>query len=448
MQMPTRLPAGPYRTLTTVEGVKFPYYILPYDKDGICEGPQTLQHLLDHCAEYSDIFVFCHGWNNDWTTATRRYENFIQGFQELRRTLGLKMPDGYAPLLVGIFWPSQALEWFESETGPDIAAIDPSREDREVADTNRLLSDISLSLPPERRERFFELARAASLNKPEASELAGILAQQLTPDDEGLRTTAPSANDLLSAATALNPQLGDLDAVGTVAQNDGTPQAAFGVGDLFNALDPRNLLKPFTVWQMKDRAGKVGTQGVTKMLSGLLTRSTARMHILGHSFGCKVVMSATCSLPDGLRPLYSALLLQPAVSQYAFASEIPERPGARGGFVKALDRVTQPIVATFSANDNALTKLFHLALRRYEDLGEQPIIAGGPPSIYAALGGFGPQNSPSMIVPVQDAGQPYEFGLGGRIIGIEATRTIPGHGDVSNQSTWWLAYTVASGLKQ
>ena len=29
--MPTMLPAGPYRTLKTVEGVEFPYYVIPFD---------------------------------------------------------------------------------------------------------------------------------------------------------------------------------------------------------------------------------------------------------------------------------------------------------------------------------------------------------------------------------------------------------------------------------
>lgn len=437
------IPAGPYRTLTTVEGHDFPYYIVPFDGDGRCEGPATQQHLLDHCAEHSDVFVFSHGWNNDWSVAAKRYEHFISGFQEQRRKFGLPMPAGYRPLLVGIFWPSQAMEWFESETGPGFAAGDPAAQDAATESSRRLLVDIGNMLQPARRARFFELAQAEVLNEAQARELATLLAGATAPDDEAGRAEAPSANDLLAAAAAFAQPEPDYDAVGRVSTADGGPQAAFGLGDMLKALDPRQLIKPFTVWQMKDRAGKVGGQGVSVLLAGLLSKSNARIHLLGHSYGCKVVMTALCSVPDGLRTVHSALLLQPAISQYAFAAEVPDRPGVRGGFAAGLARVATPVVATFSANDAALTKVFHLALRRESDLGEQPVIAG-PPSKYAALGGFGPQASGESIVDVLDPKQAYAFGPSGRIVGVRATRTISGHGDISNASCWWLAYSIAT----
>lgn len=437
------IPAGPYRTLTTVEGHAFPYYIVPFDAEGRCEGPMTQQHLLDHCAEHSDIFLFSHGWNNDWSVATKRYEHFIGGFQDQRRQLGLPMAAGYRPLLVGIFWPSQAMEWFENETGPGFAAGDPAAQDAATESSRRLLGDIGSLLPPDRRARFFELAQAEVLNEAQARELAALLAGATAADDEAGPAAAPSADDLLAAAAAFAQPEPDYEAVGRVGAPAGGPQAAFGLGDMLKALDPRQLLKPFTVWQMKDRAGRVGTHGVSALLAGLLTRSSARIHLLGHSYGCKVVMSALCSLPGGLRKVHSALLLQPAISQYAFAAEVPQRPGVRGGFADGLARVATPVVATFSANDAALTKLFHLALRRESDLGEQPLIAG-PPSQYAALGGFGPQASGETIVDVLDPQQAYSFGSAGRIVGVRATRAISSHGDISNPSCWWLAYSVAS----
>ena len=90
--MPDTLPAGPYRVLQTVEGEPLPYYVLPFDADGVCTGPQTLQQLLDAARGYTDIFLFSHGWNNDWAAATQRYEEFIQGVQSLRRELHLPAP--------------------------------------------------------------------------------------------------------------------------------------------------------------------------------------------------------------------------------------------------------------------------------------------------------------------------------------------------------------------
>ena len=110
------IPAGPYRILTTAEGSFFPYYVIPFDAEGRCEGPVTLQHVLDHCVDHTDIFVCAHGGNIDWSTSTKHYEHFISGFQTQRRVLGLPVPSNHQPLLVGIFWPSQAMTWFESET--------------------------------------------------------------------------------------------------------------------------------------------------------------------------------------------------------------------------------------------------------------------------------------------------------------------------------------------
>ena len=104
--------------------------MIPFDKDGTCEGPQTRADLLAHAQDYSDIFVFSHGWNNDWTVATKRYEHFINGFIDLRRRHNLPVPPNYKPLLVGIFWPSQALAWFEKEAGPEIAGDGSGRPGR------------------------------------------------------------------------------------------------------------------------------------------------------------------------------------------------------------------------------------------------------------------------------------------------------------------------------
>lgn len=444
--MPSTLPAGPYHVLESVEGRPVPYYVIPFDADGLCTGPQTRQHLIDAAAGYSDIFVFSHGWNNDWTAATERYEDFIRGVQALRRGHHLAMPADYKPLLVGIFWPSQALAWFDAETGPGFAAGDPAEQDRAADLAQGVLADVASVLPAEKRERFYALAQADSVSPAEARELAEMLAAAAHADDEGARNDAPSAGDLLVAASSIETPPPDLDRVGTSDGVAADPQAAFNLGGLARALDPRNLLKPFTVWQMKDRAGVVGHHGVAPLLAALLGLSDkVRIHLLGHSYGCKVVMTALCA-PDTLpRPVESALLLQPAVSQYAFAADVPESH-VKGGFARAADRVRRPIVVTYSANDIALTKLFHVAVRRGDDLGELQFAGEGTtPSRYAAMGGYGPQASGAKFVTIQDPGGAYDFDDGTRLFAVNGTRTIGGHGDISGPATWWLSYLLSRG---
>ena len=86
--MPDSLPVGPYRILKTFDNHEVPWYILPFDERGICMAPLTRQDCLRQVAaeKPTDVFVFCHGWNNDWKHATEeRYEKFIHGYEQLRR---------------------------------------------------------------------------------------------------------------------------------------------------------------------------------------------------------------------------------------------------------------------------------------------------------------------------------------------------------------------------
>lgn len=442
--MPPQLPAGPYRTLQTPEGNLFPYYIVPFDKAGECEGPRTRDDVIAKAGTFSDIYLFSHGWNNDWTATTKRYEHFIDGLMKLRTEKGLPVPVDYAPLLVGVFWPSQALAWFDSETGPDIAAGgDPGARDEAIRDTTSAIRDIAESLPPARRARFYELAQAPRLEANEGRELAALLATLAAPDDEGDRGDAPSAEDLVAAATTLEEPEPDYDEVGTIGGDTGSLRTAGVLGALTAALDPRNLVKPFTVWQMKDRAGRVGMRGVSPLLTAILSTSNARVHLLGHSFGCKVVMTAA-SCPDTLaRPIESAFLMQPAVSQYAFAGRVPER-GVPGGFHRALGRIRRPILSTFSQHDNPLRRMFHVAVRRHDDLGELQIAAEGTPSRFGALGGFGPQASNATFDAIRDPLSEYDLSGTARIVGVDGSRTISGHGAISQPSTWWAAYSLAT----
>jgi pimeloyl-ACP methyl ester carboxylesterase len=163
----------------------------------------------------------------------------------------------------------------------------------------------------------------------------------------------------------------------------GEPAAAC----ILDFLDPRNAIRAATVWQMKDRAGTVGALGVGPLLQEILTQSSARIHLMGHSYGGKVVLSALCH-SQLKRDVTSVLLLQPAVSYLCFGENIDGK-GTDGGYREALTRVERPIFSTFSGRDAPLTKFFHLAVRRDSDLGEQKI-AGVPPSKFAALGGSGP----------------------------------------------------------
>lgn len=435
-----RLPAGPYRILRLDDVTEFPYYIIPFDKNGICQAPETRDQLLFRLKTegYSDVYLFSHGWNNDWTVATDRYEGFIEGFMKMRQDRSLPVPDGYKPLLIGIFWPSTALVFTESEKGPQFSAGNAETVDEAIREERLELEVLAEDLDPTQAETLYRLAQKKELTENEARQLAeiGTTVYRLGDDELGFDATM-QIDELLEVWTSLGDEEDDLS---DFIAGDADLGVA-GIGDFFKKIDPRKVVRALTVFKMKDRAGKVGASGVHSLLRDLLAVSDAHVHLVGHSYGGKIVLSATCG-GDLPRNVTSMLLLQPAVSHLCFAKTVPGT-NRSGGYRLALDRVDRPIFSTFSSHDAPLTKTFHLALRRKSDLGEARIaVAGDPPSLYAALGGFGPRGAGEQIINIQDPRQDYQLDENVPIYGLQGSRTISGHGDISNLSTWWALYSL------
>ena len=213
-------------------------------------------------------------------------------------------------------------------------------------------------------------------------------------------------------------------------------------------MDPRNLLRLFTVRQMKDRAGLVGANGVGPLVRDMLstTDGHTRYHLVGHSYGARVLLNAVAR-PNGQplpRPVDSLLLLQPAVNHLCFANSLPGGPV--GGYRKALELVKHPIMSTFSARDFPLRNTFHWALNRSKDLGEVQVAGDEPPNQYAALGGYGPRGTQdSREVAIKDPGDRYDFGeTAPRIWAVNGTRTITDHSDIYSESTAWALFDLAT----
>ncbi|HAJ37330.1 MAG TPA: hypothetical protein DCL15_16800 [Chloroflexi bacterium] len=441
------LPPGPYLLLPCPDAPPAPFYILPFDKRGICEAPATRARLLEDVAagHYTDIFIFSHGWNNDWPGAVQTYRRFIAGFTAMVQERRLALPTSFRPLLIGIHWPSAALTFGEEEA-PNMAATTDESRDLAVAAEAERLRDLAEALPATAAARIYALLQQPRLTLAEAQAVAQLVAPACAATDDELENTAAlGAEELVAAWSALAPAperpLGEF---GTAGGGLVGPGAAGEVGQFF---DPRLIVRGLTVYQMKDRAGVVGAHGVGPLLRELLAASPARIHGLGHSYGCRVLLSAICLGETWPRPLHSLLLMQGALSHLAFAADVTgqERPG---GYRRALDRVFLPLLCTFSQRDAALHRFYHLVLRRDRDLGEMKIAAAGePPSRYAALGGYGPRGSGEQLINVLDAaaidaGARYDLNTLTPLIGIDATSTIGGHGDYNNLSTYWMLYNL------
>jgi hypothetical protein len=427
-------PGEPYRVLQLGNGVTAPFYVVPFDKHGICTGPLTAQRFVNQATseQPTDVFLFSHGWNDDWAHAMRLYDNFVDGFAALRAKHPLAA--AFRPMLAGIFWPSIALV-APGEREPDIAGGD-APDDEAIAAERAEIDEVAPFVPAAQRERFYALAqRESDLDEAEQLEFATLIAGAFAGSDE-LRTVAEVPPDEVLAmwrAVPASDQKPVGDDFGFANEGVAAPQAA----GFFSALDPRNLVRIATVLLMKDRSGRVGAHGVADLLESVLAAGEARVHLVGHSYGCKVVLSALAAKPHS-RNVESVLLLQPAMSHLCFAADA-DGDGHQGGYRPALTRTNQPIMATFSRHDIPLTKLFHLAARRKSDIGDMQI--AGAPSRYAALGGFGPGgiDGEAVVVPAVLPEQKYAAQpVGIRVVAVESSDFIAGHGDITNDATEWM----------
>ena len=450
---------GPYQ----IAGVQMPTWVLQYNDAGVCESIQSRALLLDELrtGSHTDVFLFSHGWNNNFSEAISLYGNFLKQLET--HVIANPPARPFKPLFASITWPS---EWLDFSDGPAIAG-DTSGDERLNDTINEMAAGVE-SATPGKGARFRELVAKPSVTKEEATELASLVKPLLngSTDDEIDDGTKPvtdvahpvtdgtkpvTEGDILRAvqseAAARRPAVpGDIDDYGSVDVAGATtvdPQAAAFPG----FLDPRAVVRLFSVYRMKDRAGRVGTRGMGPLLRDILEATQARVHVAGHSYGCKVMLSAICAPGELTRPVDSLLLLQPAISYLSLAARVPGTTRA-GGYRAALDpkRVVPPILSTFSKKDFPLHGTFHLSLRRESDLGEAQIAgAGDPPSYYAALGGYGPRGAGQVLIDLPKSGTAYTLNAA-KVIGLDGSANlINGHGDVASPHTAWAMYQLVFG---
>ena len=120
---------------------------------------------------------------------------------------------------------------------------------------------------------------------------------------------------------------------------------------------PISPLQALSFWIMKRRAGDVGEHLGREVLGPLWKSlpSPPRLHLIGHSFGAKLLSSAVLG---GVTPDSLTLLLG-AFSAFSFAPEVPgfDRPGFYHSLL-AGGCLWGPIVVLHSAHDRALDVLY------------------------------------------------------------------------------------------
>jgi hypothetical protein len=394
--------------------------LISFDKDGVertddPEGGTFSGRVLERAAsdKPSDIFLFSHGWKGDFPAAVDQYNRWIGALARLTADRAA-MGANFRPLFVGAHWPSQP--WGEEEIqtpasfgtdgSPNMDALLESAVEHfgggdDVRSALKVIFEAfeedpaARELPDDVVAAYHRLAGAIGFSAGGGADAA--------PDREG----AP-----------LDPQKA------VRAEQIATP-ASFGIfGSIKNGILAG--LRQTSFWLIKHRARTVGEQGMHQLVSRLQQSTGARVHLMGHSFGC-IVASSILGGPGGNgqlpKQVDSTVLVQGALSLWSFADKVPDS-SAPGYFRKALSRVSGPIVTTQSANDSAVGIAYPAAVYVVDevDFGAQLPKFGG-------VGTFGVQGTsilasdPKLML---DEHGSYKF-QPGKVYNLDGTQFIPSH---------------------
>lgn len=410
-----------------------PCYEVHFGDGGALAGDDGLTAAV-RTGHITDLFVLSHGWNNGVDSARDLYQAM---FGLLADQLGGHRTTSAA---VGVIWPSllfpeddpRATRAAPSSGAQLAAALTPAFPGRaaQLATMGELLD----RRPPsaDALTEFHRLAGELVTTAPQSSEDAG----------ESALLTAHTAR-MLGHAAAMAPA---------------PPDQTRGVGDLFSGLwsGAREVLRTLSYYEMKNRAGVVGQNGLGPLLATLSTPAgrRPRIHLMGHSFGARLVSYALAGLPDGMigaaSPVKSLTLIQAAFSHFAFATALPFDRSRQGGLAGHDDRVDGPLLATFTAADRAVGWWYPAAsmLARQDSKDAADLVYR-----WGAMGHDGYQQEPAATaLPLAEPGKPYDFAPG-EFYALDANAVIKAnqsnfsgaHSDVRHPEVLW-AVVSAAGL--
>ena len=195
-----------------------------------------------------------------------------------------------------------------------------------------------------------------------------------------------------------------------------------------------NILNYTTYYEMKTRAGAVGKNGVGPLLDKLAPQ-VQRIHLIGHSFGSRVVTAAAANSKND--KMKSMTLLQAAFSQNGFSKR-------EGGFFRAVvddHRIKGPVLITHTINDRAVGFAYPLASRIS---GDKTMAFGDKDDKFGAMGRNGAQKmeaGETVVGELLPVGGDYIFQVG-KFFNLEAGNFIKDHGDVKGKQVAYLIRTA------
>jgi hypothetical protein len=351
-------------------GTGEPVWALTFDDKGALTAPSGSDLPGEVIAEnVADLFVFSHGWGTSEQGAQQLYDAMFP----LIRDAAVGVP-GLGPIgFAGIYWPSL---WF-----PDSPATPPPTSGSTQSDdgsvqrestgsaslTGKEIVDSLLPgfVDPQQRATLTRLGEliddgeAAAAGESDVQKQARLtdlhaLLQSLVPPvpDSGFEDSGETALLLTDAPEQAYQQAADV--FGSAPPSSSTQSLGDWFGKAMGGL--KDTVRVLSYATMKTRAGDIGRTGLGPLLVSLHGQAPGvRVHLIGHSFGARLVSFALAGIADPVSsPVASLLLVQGAFSHWSFAPAQDNpfgEPGALNGFA---DRVHGPLVATFTPFDWAV----------------------------------------------------------------------------------------------
>jgi hypothetical protein len=442
----------------------YPYFEVQFDKNGAVHDENELKQVLEFLENnatlndpVTDLLIIAHGWNNDMAEARDLYRRF---FEKVREVASQNLPPGIDAkkfAVLGIFWPSKKFAEENLIASGAAGAGSPVTEAFIVkqldslkgvfdkTDADAILEQAKALVPqledsPNAQRKFADLIRSLPDKR------------QPHPEDASDRFFNNSGDELmkkLSRPVLVSPRVpGASGGAAGIRSPAGRANAggAAGIGDIFSGIKSaaRNLLNYTTYYQMKERAGTVGSSGVNSLIRKIREMFPAlKLHLIGHSFGGRLVTAAADGPADqpSVKP-DSMTLLQAAFSHNAFGDKFDNNNDGVFRKVVTDKKVSGPIVITCTPNDQAVGRLYPLASLV---AGQNASKLGDANDPYGGIGCNGAQKTPEVsteFVKLTPVSGSYRFQTG-KLYNLNADACITDHSDICKEE---VAYAVLSAV--
>ncbi|MGF7182167.1 hypothetical protein [Tunturiibacter psychrotolerans] len=432
----------------------YPAFDLMYDTTGnlVDPAPQTeLTTWLTSPAGNSttDLIFISHGWNNDISEARQLYSDFFAAVASVQKSQNVASDRKFA--IAAIFWPSKRFADADLIPG-GAASLSPSIQ----AQLNAQLDQLKVILAADpaaaakiehARDQIPKLEVSQSAQDDFVFALVSALPAPRNDIDEGLdeAMTALKSGTVPGHTVLGRLSVPDFPAFPLPSESGGH---ALGLGGVLSGITSAasRLANYFTYYTMKDRSGIVGRTGVQQTIIGVQSVApTLRIHLIGHSFGGRLVTAAANALVKP-RSIATMLLLEAAYSHNGLAKNWDDL-GNDGAFrsVPSTPKIEGITLITHSVHDTAVGIAYPLASRILGQVASALAI-GGPEDKFGGMGRNGAQHTPeafdSVLLNVGLAYDPSPL-PGGKTIrningdGPSPKPTILSHGDVAKPEIAW-----------